>query len=204
MGGGVGGRVSSKLYHFCKRVVVMYFGGKSIESKWLHTKEILSVVFFFISYCVCVCVCPDHPCAGKVGWERLHHLFLMTADKCGWREVLVSKQIGPHLYVHTHTHTHTHTFTSCLLSSPPCVRWHGLEKISGYVSKAQTFEAPRNVAIACFYISVFTFFEMAWEYSNSIQFTGQSEHSRNLSISLERKISNLILSILDLTLKFVL
>ena len=48
------------------------------------------------------------------------------------------------------------------------MRWHGLEKISGYTNKAQPFEAPRNVAIACFYISVFLFFEMAWEYSYAV------------------------------------
>ncbi len=53
-----------------------------------------------VYYLVCVTYerpSPDHPCAGRAGWDRLHHLFLMTADKCGWREVLLSKQIGPHL-----------------------------------------------------------------------------------------------------------
>ena len=66
--GGVGGRVSSKLYDFCKRVVVMYFGGKSIESKWLHTGEILAVVFFYIviylllQMCMCLCVSRSPVC----------------------------------------------------------------------------------------------------------------------------------------------
>ncbi|XP_064407226.1 integrator complex subunit 10-like isoform X1 [Halichondria panicea] len=99
----------------------------------------------------------DHPCAGRAGWDRLHHLFLMTADKCGWREVLLSKQIGPHL--------------------PPSLRWHGLEKISGYTNKGVAFEAPRNVAIACFYISVFMFFEMSWDYSNSVRYSGKDKQS---------------------------
>ena len=41
----------------------------------------------------------------------------------------------------------------------------GLEKIAGYNTHIQaSFEAPRPVAIACFYIAVFLFFEMAWEY----------------------------------------
>ena len=53
-------------------------------------------------------------------------------------------------------------------SSPAKVRWHGLEKLSGYSSHAQPFEAPRNVAIACFYIAVFLFFEMAWDYCSGL------------------------------------
>ena len=45
----------------------------------------------------------------------------------------------------------------------------GLEKIAGYNPHMQTsFEAPRPVAIACFYIAVFLFFEMAWEYCSEI------------------------------------
>lgn len=63
----------------------------------------------------------------------------------------------------------------CFISSPN-VRWHGLEKISGYTNKAQPFEAPRNVAIACFYISVFLFFEMAWEYSSAVLYPEQGDY----------------------------
>ena len=44
----------------------------------------------------------EHLYAGKPGWERLYELFMMTAEKCGWREVIMSKQIGPHLWVHSH------------------------------------------------------------------------------------------------------
>lgn len=85
---------------------------------------------------------------GKANWERLHRLFMLIADKCVWRDILHNKQIGPHL--------------------PAKVRWHGLEKLSGYSSHAQPFEAPRNVAIACFYIAVFLFFEMAWDYCSGL------------------------------------
>lgn len=60
------------------------------------------------------------------------------------------------------------SLTRCEYLSLPCspakIRWLALEKLSGYNPHIQPFEAPRNVAIACFYISVFLFFEMAWEY----------------------------------------
>ncbi|KAL5469034.1 hypothetical protein EMCRGX_G030221 [Ephydatia muelleri] len=44
----------------------------------------------------------------------------------------------------------------------------GLEKLSGYNTRMQSFEAPRSIAIACFYIAVFLFFETAWEYCSSL------------------------------------
>ena len=51
----------------------------------------------------------------------------------------------------------------------PCrIRWLGLEKLSGYSSHLKPFEAPRSVAIACFYITVFLFFEMAWDYCSEM------------------------------------
>ena len=42
------------------------------------------------------------------------------------------------------------------------------EKLSGYSSRVKPFEAPRPVAIACFYITVFLFFEMAWDYCSEM------------------------------------
>ena len=54
------------------------------------------------------------------------------------------------------------------------MRWLGLEKISGYGHHMQTFEAPRTVAIACFYISVFLFFEMAWVYCKEMLYYSES------------------------------
>jgi hypothetical protein len=89
-----------------------------------------------------------HRCAGKVGWDQLHQLLMRTAEKCSWREVILSNQIGPHL--------------------PSRIRWLGLEKLSGYSSHIKPFEAPRPVAIACFYIAVFLFFEMAWDYCSEM------------------------------------
>ena len=63
----------------------------------------------------------------------------------------------------------SNTFTSSHTPyRPASVRWHGLEKISGYSSHLHKFEAPRTVAIACFYISAFLFFEMAWEYCSAM------------------------------------
>lgn len=49
-----------------------------------------------------------------------------------------------------------------------------MEKISGYGHHLQTFEAPRPVAIACFYISVFMFFEMAWVYCRNMLYYSES------------------------------
>ena len=48
------------------------------------------------------------------------------------------------------------------------VRWLGLEKLSGYNPHVKQFEAPRPVAIACFYIAVFLYFEMAWDYCSEM------------------------------------
>ena len=59
------------------------------------------------------------------------------------------------------------------LCRPASVRWHGLEKISGYSSHLHKFEAPRTVAIACFYIAAFLFFEMAWEYCSDMLYPEQ-------------------------------
>ena len=42
----------------------------------------------------------------------------------------------------------------------------------------QPFEAPRTVAIACFYISVFLFFEMAWEYCKEMLYPTAGRSSR--------------------------
>ena len=42
----------------------------------------------------------------------------------------------------------------------------------------QPFEAPRTVAIACFYISVFLFFEMAWEYCREMLYPTAGRSSR--------------------------
>lgn len=62
-----------------------------------------------------------------------------------------------------------------LTFSPAKIRWLSLEKISGYNSRMQSFEAPRTVAIACFYVSVFLFFEVAWEYCSEMLYpTGKS------------------------------
>ena len=50
--------------------------------------------------CVClfwIHMTAGHKCAGKVGWDQLHQLLMRTAEKCGWREVILSNQIGPHL-----------------------------------------------------------------------------------------------------------
>ena len=44
----------------------------------------------------------------------------------------------------------------------------GLQKLSGYNPHVKPFEAPRSVAIACFYIAVFLFFEMAWDYCSEM------------------------------------
>ena len=45
------------------------------------------------------------------------------------------------------------------------MRWLALQKLSGYSPLARTpFDPPRGVAIGCFYISVFLFFESAWAY----------------------------------------
>lgn len=46
-------------------------------------------------------------------------------------------------------------------------------KISGYNPHLQHFETPRTVAIACFYIAVFLFFEMAWDYCNPVLYPGE-------------------------------
>ena len=54
------------------------------------------------------------------------------------------------------------------IHSPPKVRWMGLQKLSGYNPHVKPFEAPRSVAIACFYIAVFLFFEMAWDYCSEM------------------------------------
>ena len=43
-----------------------------------------------------------------------------------------------------------------------------MEKLSGYNPHVKPFEAPRPVAIACFYIAVFLFFEMAWDYCSEM------------------------------------
>ena len=37
--------------------------------------------------------------AGKIAWECLHKVFLTVAGKCNWMEIVLSKQIGPHLLV---------------------------------------------------------------------------------------------------------
>ena len=37
--------------------------------------------------------------AGKIAWECLHKVFLTVAGKCNWVEIVLSKQIGPHLLV---------------------------------------------------------------------------------------------------------
>ncbi|KAL5496641.1 hypothetical protein EMCRGX_G012966 [Ephydatia muelleri] len=50
----------------------------------------------------------------------------------------------------------------------PLVRWMGLEKLSGYNTRMQSFEASCSIAIACFYTAVFLFFETAWEYCSSL------------------------------------
>ena len=63
--------------------------------------------------------------------------------------------------------THVLTLSMCV-HSPSRVRWMGLEKLSGYSPHAKPFEAPRPVAIACFYIAVFLFFEMAWDYCSEM------------------------------------
>jgi hypothetical protein len=90
-----------------------------------------------------------HSLAGRQAWECLHKIFLTVASKCNWVDILHSKQIGPHL--------------------PSKVRWIGLETISGFnASSASLFEAPRQVAIACFYIGVFLFFESAWTYYSHV------------------------------------
>eukprot|EP00731_Ephydatia_muelleri_P035523 Em0132g2a len=56
----------------------------------------------------------------------------------------------------------------CLSKQAPLVRWMGLEKLSGYNTRMQSFEAPCSIAIACFYTAVFLFFETAWEYCSSL------------------------------------
>ncbi len=53
------------------------------------------------------------------------------------------------------------------------MRWLGLGKISGYSQHLQQFEAPRPVAIACFYIAVFLFFDMAWDYCSPMLYPGR-------------------------------
>ncbi|XP_019851129.1 PREDICTED: integrator complex subunit 10-like isoform X2 [Amphimedon queenslandica] len=88
--------------------------------------------------------------SGKAAWECLHKIFLMVAEKCGWAQIVLSnKQISPHL--------------------PAKVRWKGLEYVSGFSSSQRVpFDPPRQVAIACFYISVFLFFETAWSYYSHV------------------------------------
>ena len=50
-------------------------------------------------------------------------------------------------------------------SSSSKMRWLALQKLSGYSPLARApFDPPRPVAIGCFYISVFLFFESAWVY----------------------------------------
>ena len=55
---------------------------------------------FFYREKIHACILPpDHPCAGKAGWESLHKVFLSVAEKCSWVDVLHNKQIGPRLLV---------------------------------------------------------------------------------------------------------
>ena len=123
---------------------------------------------------------------GKAAWECLHKIFLMVADKCGWTDIVLSnKQINPQLsviYVNCRSITNTQIillmsfsvnlikiFILIFSSSPAKVRWKGLEYISGFNSSSRgPFDPPRQVAIACFYISVFLFFETAWSYYSHI------------------------------------
>ena len=67
---------------------------------------------------------------------------------------------------------------SILFPRPAKVRWKGLEYISGFNSSLRVpFDPPRQVAIACFYISVFLFFETAWSYYSHVhQITESKPH----------------------------
>jgi integrator complex subunit 10 len=129
---------------------VVRSSGQSTTLKTSHLCQWLeSVASFYTTVTSQALLCGrGHKCAGKVGWDQLHQLLMRTAEKCGWREVILSNQIGPHL--------------------PSRVRWLGVEKLSGYNPHVKPFEAPRPVAIACFYIAVFLFFEMAWDYCSEM------------------------------------
>ena len=89
-----------KTSHLCQWLesVASFYTTVTSQALLCGRGELGSIVTYLCVYSGCnVNTTAGHKCAGKVGWDQLHQLLMRTAEKCGWREVILSNQIGPHL-----------------------------------------------------------------------------------------------------------